>query len=42
MWRLTGFEPIPAEYEQTLSSIAKAYPAPVKQAVAIGTVARQR
>lgn len=28
LWRLTGFEAIPADYEQTLNDIVKAYPAP--------------
>jgi ABC-type phosphate/phosphonate transport system substrate-binding protein len=28
LWKLTGFEPVPADYEQTLKAIAKAYPAP--------------
>jgi ABC-type phosphate/phosphonate transport system substrate-binding protein len=26
LWKLTGFEPIPADYEQTLAATAKAYP----------------
>jgi ABC-type phosphate/phosphonate transport system substrate-binding protein len=28
MWKLTAFENVPADYEQSLSSILKAYPAP--------------
>jgi ABC-type phosphate/phosphonate transport system substrate-binding protein len=28
LWKLTAFEPIPAGYQQTLTSIRKAYPAP--------------
>ena len=28
MWKLTGFEPIPDDYEQTLKDIVKTYPAP--------------
>jgi ABC-type phosphate/phosphonate transport system substrate-binding protein len=28
LWKLTGFEPIPDDYEQTLANILKAYPAP--------------
>ena len=29
MWRLTAIEPVPADYEQTLADIAKAFPPPV-------------
>jgi ABC-type phosphate/phosphonate transport system substrate-binding protein len=28
LWKLTGFEPVPADYDQTLTEIIKAYPAP--------------
>jgi ABC-type phosphate/phosphonate transport system substrate-binding protein len=28
LWKLTAFEPVPADYEQTLTDIAKAYPVP--------------
>jgi ABC-type phosphate/phosphonate transport system substrate-binding protein len=28
LWKLTGFEPVPADYEQTLTDIVKAYPPP--------------
>jgi ABC-type phosphate/phosphonate transport system substrate-binding protein len=28
LWRMTGFEPVPKDYEQTLATIAKAYPKP--------------
>jgi len=28
MWKLTGFEPIPADYDQTLGDILSAYPPP--------------
>jgi ABC-type phosphate/phosphonate transport system substrate-binding protein len=28
LWKLTGFEPVPNDYEQTLAAIAKAYPPP--------------
>lgn len=28
LWRLTAFEPVPDDYEQTLIEIARAYPAP--------------
>ncbi len=28
LWKLTAFEPVPADYEKTLADIAKAYPAP--------------
>lgn len=28
LWKITGFEPIPADYEKTLTNIVKAYPAP--------------
>jgi ABC-type phosphate/phosphonate transport system substrate-binding protein len=34
LWKLTAFEPIPADYEKTLSDIAKAYPPPEKVAKA--------
>jgi ABC-type phosphate/phosphonate transport system substrate-binding protein len=30
MWKLTGFEPVPQDYEQTLTEIVESYPAPVK------------
>ncbi len=30
LWKLTGFEAVPADYEQTLTNIVKAYPAPKK------------
>ncbi len=30
LWKLTGFQPVPADYEQTLADIVKAYPAPAK------------
>lgn len=29
MWKLTGFEPVPADYEQACANIMKAYPPPV-------------
>ncbi len=32
MWKLTGFEPVPQDYEQTLTEIVKSYPAPAKPA----------
>ncbi len=32
LWKLTAFEPIPADYEKTLTDIAKAYPPPEVQA----------
>jgi ABC-type phosphate/phosphonate transport system substrate-binding protein len=32
MWRITGFEPVPKDYEQTLTDIAKAYPKPAAKA----------
>ena len=28
LWKLTGFEPVPADYQETLDRILKAYPAP--------------
>jgi ABC-type phosphate/phosphonate transport system substrate-binding protein len=28
LWKLTGFEPVPEDYEQTLADIVKAYPPP--------------
>jgi ABC-type phosphate/phosphonate transport system substrate-binding protein len=28
LWKLTGFEEVPADYDQTLTEIVKAYPAP--------------
>ena len=28
LWKLTAFEPVPADYEQTLAEILKAYPHP--------------
>ena len=31
LWKLTAFEPIPADYEQTLTDIVKAYPPPEVQ-----------
>jgi hypothetical protein len=34
LWRLTAFEPIPADYEKTLTDIVKAYPPPEVQAKA--------
>jgi ABC-type phosphate/phosphonate transport system substrate-binding protein len=30
LWKLTGFEPVPEDYEQTLAEIVKSYPAPAK------------
>jgi ABC-type phosphate/phosphonate transport system substrate-binding protein len=30
LWKLTGFEPVPDDYEQTLAAIAKAYPPPAE------------
>jgi ABC-type phosphate/phosphonate transport system substrate-binding protein len=30
MWKLTGFEQVPPDYDQNLSEIVKHYPAPVK------------
>jgi ABC-type phosphate/phosphonate transport system substrate-binding protein len=36
LWKLTSFEPVPANYEASLASIAKAYP-PVAQAAAPAT-----
>jgi ABC-type phosphate/phosphonate transport system substrate-binding protein len=29
LWKLTGFEQVPPDYEQTLTEIAKVYPAPL-------------
>ena len=29
LWKLTGFEQVPSDYDQTLSEIVKIYPAPV-------------
>jgi ABC-type phosphate/phosphonate transport system substrate-binding protein len=29
LWKLTAFQPVPADYEQTLTDIVKAYPAPI-------------
>ena len=29
LWRLTGFEQVPPDYDQTLADIVKAYPAPL-------------
>jgi ABC-type phosphate/phosphonate transport system substrate-binding protein len=34
LWKLTGFEPVPADYEKTLTEILKAYPHPLAAAVA--------
>lgn len=34
LWKLTAFESIPADYEKTLTDIAKAYPPPEVQAMA--------
>lgn len=34
IWRLTAFEPVPADYEQTLRDIVKAYPATAPAAAA--------
>ncbi len=31
LWKLTGFEEVPADYDQTLSEIVKVYPPPTKQ-----------
>jgi hypothetical protein len=28
LWKLTGFEPVPPDYDQTLTEIVKVYPAP--------------
>jgi hypothetical protein len=28
LWKLTGFEPIPQDYEETLDNILKTYPTP--------------
>jgi ABC-type phosphate/phosphonate transport system substrate-binding protein len=30
LWKLTGFEPVPPDYDRTLTEIAKAYPAPLR------------
>jgi len=30
LWRLTAFEPVPPDYEQTLAAIVKAYPPPAE------------
>jgi hypothetical protein len=30
LWRMTGFESVPEDYEQTLKDVAKDYPAPKK------------
>lgn len=32
MWKLTAFEPIPDDYEKTLTDIAEAYPPPAEEA----------
>jgi hypothetical protein len=29
LWKLTGFEQVPSDYDQTLTEIVKTYPAPV-------------
>ena len=31
MWKLTAFEPVPADYEETLTNIVKSYPVPTSQ-----------
>lgn len=31
LWKLTGFEPVPSDYEQTLTEIVKVYPAPAEK-----------
>jgi ABC-type phosphate/phosphonate transport system substrate-binding protein len=31
LWKMTGFEPVPAGYAASLTAIAKTYPAPVKE-----------
>jgi ABC-type phosphate/phosphonate transport system substrate-binding protein len=31
LWRITGFEAVPKDYEQTLANIAKAYPRPASK-----------
>ena len=30
LWKLTGFEPVPADYAQTLADIVRAYPPPAR------------
>lgn len=30
LWKMTAFEPVPEDYDQTLTNIAKTYPPPVK------------
>jgi ABC-type phosphate/phosphonate transport system substrate-binding protein len=30
LWKLTGFEPVPEDYDDTLAGILKAYPPPIK------------
>lgn len=32
LWKITGFEPVPDDYEQALATIVKAYPAPAPAA----------
>jgi hypothetical protein len=34
LWKMTGFEPVPAGYAATLTTIATLSPAPVKEKVA--------
>ena len=34
MWHLTGLEPVPSDYEQTLAEIARVYPQPAPTATA--------
>jgi hypothetical protein len=29
LWNMTGFEPMPADYDQIVEAIVKVYPAPV-------------
>jgi hypothetical protein len=29
LWRLTGFEQVPPDYDRTLTEIVKAYPSPL-------------
>jgi ABC-type phosphate/phosphonate transport system substrate-binding protein len=36
LWRLTAFEPVPTDYEQTLADILKTYPVPPAKAPAKG------
>lgn len=37
LWKLTGFETVPADYDQLLTDIAKAYPAPAQPEAEVST-----